>query len=145
MTKLIKNISLVILTGLFFIINSGFTLTTHYCNMQQKTSFSGCGMCEEQSIADDDCSHEDANSGEVVISSVPNKCCEITLSTIAGTDQYLIDQVGSNLKLSQVSLILTVHQLSDDLVFTNFGVFSDSSPPSKNDTPIFLSNQNFRI
>jgi len=145
MIKVTKNILLLTVTGLFFIFNSGFTLTTYYCKMQQKSSFSGCEMCEAQKQEVNDCCEEETNTGEEGIVSVSNKCCEATIYTIVGTDEYLPNQSGSIVKSSQVDLIpftLTQHEYS---AFFAAKFISGSSPPTETTPKLFLSNHNFRI
>jgi len=145
MTKLLKNILLLTLTGLFFIINTGFTLSLHYCNMMKETSFSGCGMCEAPSDNDKVCSKEESTSGELSFSKIPHKCCQAVLGAIAGTDEYLLNQPESIVKSIHVDLVSFSNQ--EDVYVTSFysEFFSGSSPPTKTTTKLFLSAHNFRI
>ncbi|MDP1993882.1 MAG: hypothetical protein Q8K40_01410 [Ignavibacteria bacterium] len=145
MTKLFKNISLISLTALFFIINTGFTVSLHFCSMEQKASLSSCGMCETPNAFDEACSDEMSFSDELVITQTPHKCCEVKVASIIGTDEYLLAQMGSTVKLVQVDMIpLTLQQ---DVYSTDFSsnFFSDSSPPTETTPKLFLSNHNFRI
>jgi len=149
MTKLIKNISLMTLTALFFIINTGFTVSLHFCSMEKKASLSSCGMCETPSVTDDptkaECSDEMSSSDEPTITQTPHKCCEVKVASIIGTDEYLLAQIGSTVKLVQVDMI--PFTLQHDVYSTDFSsnFFSDSSPPTETTPKLFLSNHNFRI
>ncbi|MDP3149671.1 MAG: hypothetical protein Q8N83_11145 [Ignavibacteria bacterium] len=149
MTKLFKNILLITLTVLFFIINTGFTVSLHFCNMEKKASLFTCGMCEAPSVVNDppkaDCSEEMSSSDEVVITQTPHKCCEVKVASIIGTDEYLLNQIGSKVNSVQVDLI--PNTLEQDVYSTDFSsnFFSDSSPPTETTPKLFLSNHNFRI
>ncbi len=149
MIKLFKNISLITLTVLFFIINTGFTVSLHFCSMEKKALLSSCGMCEASSVTDDpakaECSDEISSSNEPTIAQTPHKCCEVKVASIIGTDEYLLAQIGSTVKLVQVDMIaLTLQQ---DVYSTDFSsnFFPDSSPPRETTSKLFLSNHNFRI
>lgn len=145
MTKLFKNISLITLTALFFIINTGFTVSLHFCSMEKKASLSSCGMCETPGAFDEACSDEMSSSDEPTITQTPHKCCEVKVASIIGTDEYLLAQIGSTVKLVQVDMIpITLQQ---DVYSTDFSsnFFSDSSPPTETTPKLFLSNHNFRI
>lgn len=145
MTKLFKNILLLTLTGLFFMINTGFTLSLHYCNMQKETSFSGCGMCEAPSDNDKVCSKEESTSGELSFSKIPHKCCQAVLGAIAGTDEYLLTQLESTVKSLHIDLIQFTFQQDEYSTDFSSNFFSDSSPPTETTLKLFLSNHNFRI
>lgn len=145
MRKLLRNILFAALTGLFFIINTGFTLSLHYCKMMNETSVSGCGMCEEPEVTDVVCSNEKSSSDGLSFSSIPHRCCQSILGSIAGTDQYLLNQAKSIVKSTQIDLISDINQDEVSLA-TLFPTFiSDSSPPIKTKTKLFLSSHNFRI
>lgn len=149
MTKLFKNISLITLTVLFFIINTGFTVSLHFCQMERTASLSSCGMCETPDEMEDspnmECSDEMSSSDELVITQTPHKCCEVKVAAIIGTDEYLLAQIESTAKLVQVDMIPLTFQ--NDGYSTDFSsyFFSDSSPPSDTAPELFLSNHNFRI
>jgi hypothetical protein len=145
MTKLLKNILLISLTGLFFIINTGFTLSLHYCNMMKETSFSGCGMCEAPSDNDKVCSNEESGSRELSFSKIPHKCCQAVLGTIAGTDEYLLNQLESTVKYVHIDLVSFSNQEEEYVTSFCSDFFSGSSPPIKTTTKLFLSAHNFRI
>ncbi|PIP79208.1 MAG: hypothetical protein COW85_01890 [Ignavibacteria bacterium CG22_combo_CG10-13_8_21_14_all_37_15] len=145
MTKLFKNISLITLTALFFIINTGFTVSLHFCSMEKKASLSSCGMCEAPSVTDEACSDEMSSSDELVITRTPHKCCEVKLASILGTDEYLLNQIGSTNKSVQVDLIPFTFQQDECVADFSSQNFSDSSPPTETTPKLFLSNHNFRI
>lgn len=106
-------------------------------------------MCEAPSAVDDppkaDCSDEESVSDELVITSTPHKCCEVKLASISGTDEYLLNQLGSTVKSVHVDLIPFTYQEDEYLASINSKFISDSSPPTKTSTKLFLSNHNFRI
>jgi hypothetical protein len=149
MTKLLKNIALITLTVLFFIINTGFTVSLHFCSMEEKASLTSCGMCEAPIAADDptnaDCSDEESTSDELVFSSIPQKCCEVKLGAITGTDEYLINQFGTTVKAVHADLISFTYQENEYLASFSTKFISDSSPPTETTPRLFLSNRNFRI
>jgi len=106
---------------------------------------SSCGMCEAPSAVDEACSDEESTSDELVLASTPHKCCEVKLAAIAGTDEYLLNQLGSTVKSVHVDLIPFTYQEDEYLASINSKFISDSSPPTKTSTKLFLSNHNFRI
>jgi len=145
MKKLIKNISLLALTALFIIINSGFTATLYFCRMEKSTSFSSCGMCEEEVAVDDCCADEDSKPIEPVISSIPAKCCEVIHASILGTDDYFVSSVESGANNFHFGVFLSGDELAEYSAGQKTEFKSDSSPPLTTNTKLFLSNKNFRI
>lgn len=92
-----------------------------------------------------DCPDEMTFSDEVVLTRTPQKCCEVKVATIIGTDEYLLAQIEPTTKLVQMDMIPLTIQL--DGYSTDFSpyFFSDSSPPTDTSPELFLSNHNFRI
>ena len=102
-------------------------------------------MCDEPDDADAVCSNEESASAEFSFSTIPHKCCESILGTVAGTDQYLLNQPESVVKSVQVDLISITNKDNESLVSLYSSIISDSSPPTKTVTKLFLSSHNFRI
>jgi len=145
MKKLIKNISLLTLTALFVIINSGFTTTLYFCRMEKNTSFSSCGMCEKEVAVDDCCADEDSNPTEPIITSLPINCCEVIHASILGTDDYFVSRVESVANSFHLDAMLSSDELTEYSAGQKTAFNSDSSPPKTTNTKLFLSNKNFRI
>ena len=117
--------------------------------MEKKASLSTCGMCETPDEMDDppkaECSDEMTSSNELAITQTPHKCCEVKVASIIGTDEYLLNHIGSTVKLVQIDMIPIAFQQDEYSTDFTSDFFSDSSPPTETTPQIFLSNHNFRI
>ena len=112
--------------------------------MKESSSF-GCEMYEAPGIVNNVCSDQVSPSDELVIAQTPHKCCEVKLASILGTDEYLLNQIGSTIRSVQVDLIPFTFQQDEYAADFSSRSFSDSSPPTETSLKLFLSNHNFRI
>lgn len=130
----------------FFLSTAGLPISLRYCNMEEITSFSDCGMCSVDIVENKDSCCDEVDDYSVQFNSkLSEECCVTKLIESSVKDEFVLELNKVKIDFNNFNSVIinNVFNFSpkvDQYKFT----FSDSSPPLNNNN-LYLLNSLFLI